>query len=99
MRTHGNLKPRAAAGLVALAILTASQISIAQESDLRAFRLACSQDYKYYCTGDSPGVALEAACLRQYYINLSLQCRQQLDQQNAMATGEGQGSSSDDVSP
>jgi hypothetical protein len=98
MRTHGKLM----LGMVAtgtLAMLTASPLAMAQDSDVQRFRLACDQDYKRYCTGDSPGPALEEACLSQYYINLSLNCRAALDrQQNATAADEDQSSSSDENS-
>ena len=98
MRTHGKLMPgMTAAGT--LALLTAGPLAMAQDSDVQGFRVACDQDYKRYCTGDSPGPALEAACLNQYYINLSLNCRAALDrQQNATARDEDQSSPSDEHS-
>lgn len=83
-----------------LAILRATPAVLAQESDLRGFRMACAQDYRSYCTGDNPGVALQAACLRQYYVNLSLNCRIALDRlQNPTGADEDQSGSSDADSP
>lgn len=97
MRTHGKLKLGLVAGLAAFAVLRPSPVVFAQELGLHAFRVACAQDYRQYCTGDNPGVALEAACLRQYYVNLSLNCRTALDGlQNA---DEDQSGSSDANSP
>jgi len=78
MRTHGKLK-LGLAGLAAFVAVQASSVVLAQEADLHEFRAACAQDYRVYCTGDNPGVALEAACLGQYYVNLSLNCRTALD--------------------
>ena len=78
MRTHGKLK-LGLTGLAAFVAMQASSVVLAQEAGLREFRAACAQDYRLYCTGDNPGVALEAACLRQYYVNLSLNCRTALD--------------------
>jgi hypothetical protein len=86
MRAHAKLNPRLAVGLATLAILGPGAVAMAQDSDLSGFRAACAQDYRRYCTGDDPGVAVETACLSQYYINLSLSCRDELDKQNAPST-------------
>jgi hypothetical protein len=87
MRAHAKLNPRLAVGLATLAILGPGAVAMAQDSDLSGFRAACAQDYRRYCTGDDPGVAVETACLSQYYINLSLSCRDELDKQNTPSTG------------
>jgi len=98
MRAHGKLK-LGLAGLAAFAVVRASSVVLAQEADLHEFRAACTQDYKLYCTGDNPGVALEAACLRQYYVNLSLNCRTALDDLQNPTGAEDQIDSSGENSP
>jgi len=100
MRTHGKLKLGVAAGLATFVAVGASRAVLGQEADLHGFRAACAPDYRQYCAGDNPGVTLEAACLSQYYINLSLSCRMALDRlQNPSAADEGQSGSSDESNP
>lgn len=98
MQARGKLK-LGFAGLAAFAAVRASPLALAQEADLHEFRVACAQDYKRYCTGDDPGVTLEASCLRQYYINLSLNCRIALDSLQNPTGAEDQIGSSDANSP
>lgn len=97
MRTRGKLNM--VAGLATLTLLRMSPTALAQESDLQGFRAACEQDYRRYCVGDDPGAALEAACLSQYYINLSLSCRAALDRQQNPGAAEDQSGSSEENSP
>jgi len=98
MRSHGKLKLRLA-GLAAFAVVQASSVALAQEADLHQFRAACAQDYRLYCAGDNPGAALEAACLKQYYVNLSLNCRTALDDLQNPTGAEDQIGSSGENSP
>jgi hypothetical protein len=96
MSTQGKLKRRVATGIAVAVVLGAAQPVLAQESGGQGLEAACKEDYQSFCSGDNPGVAMEAACLRQYYINLSMPCRAALDQQqNPAAAGEDQSGSSD----
>lgn len=96
MSSQGKLKRRVATGIAVAVVLGAGRPVLAQESGEQRLQAACKDDYQTYCSGDDAGVAVETACLRQYYINLSMRCRAALDQQqNAAAGGEDQSGSSD----
>jgi hypothetical protein len=72
-------------------------IAWAQDTGSQGLQAACSTDYHRFCTGDDPGAAIVAACLSQYYMNLSEQCRGALDaQQKAQTEGSGGDLSDDD---
>ena len=43
---------------------------------------SCRTDYEAHCVGRNPAPPIAAACLAQYYVNLSAQCRAALDAYN-----------------
>jgi hypothetical protein len=51
-----------------------------------ALKSQCKADYARRCTGNDPPAAIAAACLSQYYINLSIPCRAALDAYKGAAT-------------
>ena len=42
----------------------------------------CRTDYAAHCVGQNPAPPIAAACLSQYYVNLSADCRAALDAYN-----------------
>jgi hypothetical protein len=49
---------------------------------------SCRIDYEAHCVGHNPAPPIAAACLSQYYVNLSTQCRQALDAYNHPDSGD-----------
>ena len=43
---------------------------------------SCRTDYEAHCVGHNPAPPIAAACLSQYYVNLTTQCRAALDAYN-----------------
>ena len=66
----------------------------ADSATATAIRKTCDKDYQAHCQGKYPALALEVACLSQYYVNLSPGCRAALQSlksaggQSAPAEGE-----------
>ena len=48
-----------------------------------ALKSACRTDYRAHCVGTDPSAPIAAACLSQYYLNLSKNCQTALDAYNA----------------
>lgn len=59
----------------------------AQEGEARnmgaALKSACRTDYRAHCVGSDPAAPIAAACLAQFYLNLSKNCQAALDAYNA----------------
>ncbi len=55
-----------------------------------AMRSACRSDYRAHCVGNDPAAPIAAACLAQYYLNLSKNCQAALDAYNAPQGGTEQ---------
>jgi hypothetical protein len=49
----------------------------------QAVRKTCQTDYEAHCTGKSPSISSEIACLRQHYTSLSQACRTALQRVKA----------------
>ena len=47
-----------------------------------ALKSACRADYRAHCVGNDPAAPIAAACLAQFYINLSKGCQAALDAYN-----------------
>ncbi len=63
-----------------------STAALAQSSDgdaASALRSACRNDYRAHCVGSNPAPPIAAACLAQFYVNLSKNCQIALDAYNA----------------
>ena len=45
----------------------------------QAMTKACTAEYRTHCTGSNPSPPIAAACLSQYYVNLSKGCQVALD--------------------
>ena len=48
-----------------------------------ALKSACRTDYRAHCVGNDPAAPIAAACLAQFYLNLSKNCQAALDAYNA----------------
>lgn len=46
-------------------------------------KAACRTDYRAHCVGSDPAAPIAAACLSQFYLNLSKSCQAALDAYNA----------------
>ena len=69
-----------------LAFLTGPVIALAQvreENSGLALKSACRADYRAHCSGADPAPAIAAACLAQFYVNLTKNCQAALDAYNA----------------
>lgn len=59
----------------------------AQGSEARnngaALKSTCRTDYRAHCVGNDPAPPIAAACLAQFYLNLSKNCQAALDAYNA----------------
>jgi hypothetical protein len=94
---------RATVIALAFATLSGPSSAYAQDQSLRqvdpaaaqALREACRIDYRAHCTGEKPALAIETACLAQYYVNLSKGCQSALDNLRS-DTGGGETDSSQD---
>lgn len=62
-------------------------VAWAQGNDARntgmALKSACRTDYRAHCVGNDPAAPIAAACLAQFYLNLSKNCQAALDAYNA----------------
>ena len=71
--------------LVVAAVLAGSAAARAQTSDpgaAIAMKSSCRADYRAHCTGNDPAAPIAAACLSQFYVNLSKNCQAALDAYN-----------------
>lgn len=48
-----------------------------------SMKLSCRADYRAHCSGSDPSAPIAAACLAQFYLNLSKSCQSALDAYNA----------------
>ena len=71
-----------------ISLIGGSSTALAQASDgeaASALKSNCRNDYRAHCMGSNPAPPIEAACLAQFYINLSKTCQVALDAYNAPA--------------
>ena len=72
---------------IAVLLACAPAAAWAQGSDAAntgvALKSACRADYRAHCVGTDPSAPIAAACLSQYYLNLSKTCQTALDAYNA----------------
>ena len=64
---------------------TAAQGQAGNGETASVLKSACRNDYRAHCVGSNPAPPIEAACLAQFYINLSKNCQMALDAYNAPA--------------
>ena len=62
-----------------------AQAQAAENGAATALKSACRQDYRLHCTGNDPAPPVAAACLAQFYVNLSKNCQAALEAYNAPA--------------
>ena len=67
---------------------TAAQAQASNGETASALKTACRNDYRAHCVGSDPAPSIAAACLAQFYINLSKNCQIALDAYNAPANGD-----------
>lgn len=74
---------------LAALILASPAIAQAQGSEgnsASALKSACQVDYRAHCSGRDPAPPIVAACVAQYYVNLSRNCQIALDAYNSPAS-------------
>jgi len=75
--------------IVAVALAAASpatalaQSAGASSAAATSMKLSCRTDYQAHCRGSEPSAPIAAACLAQFYVNLSKSCQTALDAYNA----------------
>lgn len=62
---------------------TAASAQGAGNNPATALKSSCRTDYRAHCTGNDPAPPIAAACLAQFYVNLSKGCKEALDAYNA----------------
>lgn len=94
------------AGASLIAVLTVSGPSFGQSGPRPSssigeiLKRVCKADYAAHCIGNDPAAPIAAACLSQYYVNLSTSCRAALDAYNHPATDQSDaGTPPDAASP
>jgi hypothetical protein len=55
---------------------------VSENNPAATMKLACSVDYRAHCIGKDPAAPIAAACLAQFYVNLSKNCQSALDAYN-----------------
>lgn len=68
----------------------AEQAQAGDGETANALKSACRNDYRAHCMGSNPAPPIAAACLAQFYVNLSKTCQLALDAYNAPANGEAE---------
>ena len=68
----------------------AAQAQAGNSETASALKSACRNDYRAHCTGSDPAPPIAAACLAQFYLNLSKNCQLALDAYNAPANGNAE---------
>lgn len=71
-----------------ISLIGGPSAALAQASDgeaANALKANCRNDYRAHCTGSNPAPPIAAACLAQFYLNLSKTCQIALDAYNAPA--------------
>jgi len=68
-------------------VIGSSTIAQAQTNETNsaaatAMKSSCRADYRAHCTGSDPAAPIAAACLAQFYVNLSKNCQTALDAYN-----------------
>ncbi len=73
------------AGLLALLAggSTVTQAQVPQGDSGAGLKSACRTDYRAHCRGNDPTPPIAAACLAQFYVNLSRNCQAALDAYNS----------------
>ena len=82
--------------IASFALAMAPTVLLAQTKDpldaaIAMMRKLCKTDYYAHCVGTDPAYPIEAACLSQFYTNLSPGCRAALDQYHAPQTPDAEG--------
>jgi hypothetical protein len=57
---------------------------------------SCHTDYLTHCSGNEPGAAIAVACLRQYWNDLTVTCREAIDQYTQQTQGQDTGNDQTD---
>lgn len=78
---------KAALLIVLIGGSTAAQAQAGNGETATALKSACRTDYRAHCSGNDPAPPIAAACLGQFYLNLSKTCQTALDAYNAPADG------------
>lgn len=87
-RVAADLRPRFLR-LAALALIIGSPgVALAQSNGASSaaalsMKSSCRGDYRAHCVGSDPSAPIAAACLAQFYVNLSKGCQAALDAYNA----------------
>ena len=72
--------------LALLVSISTPKIAVAQVNEGNSgagLKSACRADYRAHCSGADPAPVIAAACLAQFYVNLSKNCQAALDAYNA----------------
>jgi len=67
---------------------TAAQAQGSDSNVAAALKASCRVDYRAHCNGNDPTPSVAAACLGQFYINLSTNCRTALNAYNTPPANE-----------
>lgn len=86
-RAVAKVQPRLldAAMLALVAISPAAALAQARDAGSAAamsMKSSCRADYRAHCIGSDPSASIAAACLSQFYVNLSKGCQTALDAYN-----------------
>ena len=61
---------------------TVAQAQVSEGDAAATMKSACRTDYRAHCIGSDPAPPIAAACLAQFYVNLSKNCQAALDAYN-----------------
>ncbi len=62
-----------------------ARAQVSENDRATALKTACRTDYRNHCTGNDPAAPVAAACLAQFYVNLSKNCQTALEAYNRPA--------------
>ena len=81
------LRAKLLGAAVSVLAVCAPMAASAQGSDANAagtaMKSSCRADYRAHCVGSDPASPIAAACLSQFYLNLSKNCQVALDAYNS----------------
>ena len=82
------MAPRVLYAVIAALVAGSPAAALAQNSDssstaAMSMKASCRTDYRAHCTGNDPSAPIAAACLAQFYVNLSKGCQAALNAYNA----------------
>ncbi len=83
-----SMSPRILCAAIVMLVAGSSAAAFAQSSDsssatAMSMKASCRTDYRAHCTGNDPSAPIAAACLAQFYVNLSKSCQAALNAYNA----------------